>query len=102
MDCHELLSFNKMMDKDSKERTKRCYQGLVKHFVEFIQTKKPNLVDGESVDLAEVTPEDVKMFFYHVSIKQVNLRQDSDRVFSNTVDTVNGKNVLNSVLYVTV
>ncbi len=88
------------MDKDRAERTKRSYQSLVKHFVEFIQTKKPDLVDRESVDLAEVTQEDVKMFFDHVSIKQVNVRRDG--VLSNPVDTVNGKNVLNSVSFVTV
>ena len=105
MDGHESLSFDQMMDKDRAERTKRSYQGLVKHFVrvEFIQTKKPDLVDGESVDLAEVTPEDLKMFFDHVSIKlkRVNVRRDG--VFSNLnpVNTVNGKNVLNSASYVT-
>ena len=92
------LSFDEMMEKDRAERTKRGYQSLIKHFVEFFQAQKPDLVDEDMIDLADVTHEDLKGFFDHISIKRVNVKRDG--VFSNPVAPVNGKNVLNSASYV--
>ncbi len=60
---------------------------------------KPDLVGNNfAIDLSAVTSEDLKAFFDHVSIKHKNVKKDG--VFSDLVDMVNNKHVLDSSSYV--
>ena len=93
------LSFDEMMAKDRADSTKRGYQFLSKHFLRFMKHRKPDLVsDNFAINLSAVTSEDLKAFFDHISIKWKNVKKDG--VFSDPVDLVNNKHVLNSSSYV--
>jgi hypothetical protein len=93
------LTFDEMMSKDRAESTKRGYRSLVKHFHQFLSVRKPEAIRGQDeVDLEQVTLEDVKGFFDHVSLKRTNVKGEG--VFSEPVPQVNDKHVLNSASYV--
>ena len=98
-DVQESLAFDEVMNKDRCDGTKSGYRNQVKHFVQFLRQRNPDVVsDDGDVDVRRVTNDDLKAFFEHIAIKRKSVRRDG--ILSEPEDKVNGKYVLNSASYV--
>ena len=93
------ITFDETMKMDRVDGTKAGYARNIKHLVQFLRRRRPDLVgENNDLDLPNVPVEELKAFLDHVKIKRKNVRHDG--IFSDPVDKINDKFVLNSTEHV--
>ena len=92
-------TFDDIMECDKNPSTKGGYTNLIKHFVQFLRRLHPHLLgEKDEIDLPNVTIEVLKAFIDHVKYKRKDVKRVG--IFSERVDPVNDKYVLNSANYI--
>ena len=93
------VSFDETMKMDRVDGTKAGYARNIKHLMQFLRRRRPDLVgEKDELDLPNLPTDELKEFLNHVKVKRQNVRRDG--IFSDPVAQVNDKDVLNSTEHV--